>query len=184
MKEIKRLPIGSVSFAQRLALQLSAFWTASFLCSMFSYRYAWLGILCPVLALYSLFVLSRGIAFYHIVNEVHSFVKRVFLGIMTCLFCTLVTTLVQYMYFAFVDGGRMMAAMLQLLEIPQYSQLIANMNPAMPMEEVIETFSKMTVNDIVRSIFMFNVFISLPFGVIAALMSLIWKAKYTNKPEQ
>lgn len=165
-----------VGQAQRMALPLAMCWVLAFVCQMGAMRSPLLGWLSNGIGLYALFAFGRSLALLRLLKEMR--VMRVLTAaFITCLFCTLLTTFSQMLYFGFVDKGRFMAGVLEVLEQPQFAPVWAEGQLGMTLDEFKRQVAGITLGDLAGSLLMINTGLSVLFTVMATLLSYTWRKK-------
>lgn len=109
-------------------LRVALLWSGSFLCSMYAPQWfllSWLGL---GLGVYSLFAAARMIRDYNQEVSNFSLTKTGWMILITYFYTTLLTTLIQYVYFRFLDSGQLLANIEMARQVPAYRDLFQNMN--------------------------------------------------------
>ena len=159
------------SLAARSGLYVGVLWTGSFLCSIFSLDHLVLGYVGNLLALFSLFTLVAILRNHGRRTPGFTFLRRWWVAWNTCMYASLLTTFCQYLYFRFLDGGRMMQSLAAMLEKPEYQEVLQAVSPGIDPSETISALSTMTVGSMVASLLTFNLLASLLASVVAAIFS-------------
>ncbi len=159
------------SRAAQGALVMGALWTGSFLCAVSAFTHPALGHVGNLLAVVSVFVLvnalrnvGRGTTGFH-------FGRRWWMGWTTCMNASLLTTLCQYLYFRFLDGGRLMQSVTAMMETAEYREALKALSPDFEPDEMVSALGAMTVGDMIVSLLTFNLMASMLVSLIAALFS-------------
>lgn len=171
MEKEDKIHLSTLEFAQRIALPLAFWWIASFACHMQSANLSWLGFIANGLGIFSLCMLAKDIAIFRALTKCRNWLHLLWLALITCLLCTLLTTFAQYLYFQFLDGGLLLSSLMQMMETPDFDQLWMELQPNIPLEDFKNQLATITISDITMSLLWFNVFLSLPFALLAALCS-------------
>lgn len=168
MNETNKRP-GLTDTAGQMALPLGGLWIASFLCTMYSADYPSLslpGLLLGVLS--PSFVYSR-LAAYRRHHPQTGWFYMLRLALMTGLLAGLLTDAAQYLYFAALDGGRLLSQLGTAMQSEEYRQMWQQLMPEVSLEEMQKMVQQMTVRDIVIQLATYNAFLALPVALIAAL---------------
>lgn len=96
--------------------------SASFLCTMYGASSILLAQVSNVLALIAVYVAGRLIRSFRTNVASLTFGRTCYMALLTYLFAILLTALVQYVYFAYFDQGRLMTQIDHLLSMPEYRQ--------------------------------------------------------------
>ncbi len=122
-KEARRRCMG---FGLRVALC----WCAAFLCMMAGMRVPLLGNLGLIVGLVSVFVAGRLVRRLNEETGQGSLLRTWWMAMLTYLFATLLTTLVEFLYFRYVDNGQMATMMETVLDTEAYRPLLQGMDEA------------------------------------------------------
>lgn len=171
MENDNKIQMSTIAFAQRIALTLAFWWIASFACHMQSINLSWLGFIANGIGIFSLCVLAKDVAIFRTLTQCTSWLRLLWLALLTCLLCSLLTTLAQFLYFQFVDGGLLISTVFQMMDNPDFEQLWLESQPNIPLEDIRKQLTTATIGDITMSLLWFNAFLSLPFSLLAALCS-------------
>jgi len=119
MKKVKLyvIDLGKIkqtkAFARQDGAILGAVWIASFVCTMLAVTpaYQMLGLLSNILILSTPFVVAKRLKYFRdVVREGHiSFRHGLYYCIQTFFYATLLLTIVQYLWFRFMDTGMFMS---------------------------------------------------------------------------
>ena len=160
-----------------LAIVMGLLWSAAFLCSMYGLSYPLLGIVGYVVALVSL------LAFYNTLMNYRRFVVRLSatrtlqLAFGISLYGTLILTVAQYLYFAFLDRGRFLTAMYSAMEMPEMQEYMHQvLSPDVTVDVFMEQMGQVSVGVITFEMFFVNIiltgFAALLAGTLAGLSRL------------
>lgn len=167
--------------ASRSGLFVGAMWIASFVCSMYSLRNPICGYVGNTIALLSVFALYMVVVRYRVFVGPLRFGGCWRLSWLTCVFAGLLTTLAQYLYFRFLDGGRMLESISLLFENDQYKQALEQMMPGVKSEEMLRMLQSVSIGDLTIQMWLFNLFISLPLSLVAALFGTLKNIDHLQK---
>lgn len=89
------------------------------------------------------------------------------------LLAALLCTFVQYMYFRYVDNGRMLTALTEVYTNPEYTELMKQAVPEYKPQDVLDLLSQITLRDLAINFLVLNSFLaivlSIPTAFVAAL---------------
>ena len=168
MVEKKEIP-STIEVASWMALPIGLMWSASFLCTMFGTERPLLSMLSTVLAIISIYTLYKQLTNYRRMYPSVSWLHVMRLSFVTCLLAGLLTDATQYLYFAFLDNGRMLSLLGNAFQSEEYRELWQKMMPEANLEEVQALVQSMTVRDIVLQLAFYNIILALPVSLLAAL---------------
>ena len=94
-----------------MALPIGIMWSASFLCAMYGTKLPLLSMLGTALGIISIYMLYKQLTNYRRFFPSTGWLHVFCLSLLTCLLAGLLTDGVQYLYFAFLDQGRMLSVM-------------------------------------------------------------------------
>ena len=172
---------GHMDYAGRCGLLVGGMWTVSFLCSIYSLSYPLLGYAGNTVALLSLYAL------YLVVVRYRAFVAPLRLpgclkvAWLTCLFAGLLTTLAQYLYFRFLDGGHLVSAMAELLNNEQYREALKQMMPGVDLRQMVDMLGNIKMGDMVLNLWVFNIFLSFPISLLAGILGSLKNVERLQK---
>lgn len=116
----------------------AVFWAASFLCSVYAREAPLAGAMSTPLALFSLYYITRLVARGASETGRTSFFSIVNLTLWAYMFCAMLTTFVQAVYFIGFDGGRFASLIQYNLSVIDLSQFPSDMRTQM--QQLIELF--------------------------------------------
>lgn len=169
MKE-KDESLSPLDAAGWMALPVGMMWSASFLCTMYGTGNPLLSVLGTALAIISVYMLYRQLTNYRRLYP-HTTWGGIFrLSLLTCLLAGLLTDAAQYLYFAFLDDGRLLSDVLDpAMQSEEYREVWQQLMPGTDMEEVQRMMQSMTVQDIMLQLVIYNILLACPISLIAAL---------------
>lgn len=159
------------SLAAQSGLIMGALWTGSFLCSIFSFDHSLLGHLGNLLALISILALTFILRAHARSHQGFTLLRRWWTAWNTCMYASLLTTLCQYLYFRFLDGGRLMQSVTSMLEKPEFREALEAVSPGTDPIQMLEALGQMSVGDMIVSLLTFNLLASLLASILCALFS-------------
>ena len=79
----------------------------------------------------------------------------------------------EYVYFRYVDNGRMLTALTEVYTNPQYTDLLKQSMPEFKPQDILDVFSQITLTDLTINFLLVNSFLaivlSLPTAFVARL---------------
>ena len=152
-----------------MALPIGLMWSASFLCTMYGTERPFLSMLSTVLAIISIYMLYKQLTNYYRLYPSVSWLRILRLSFLTCLLAGLLTDMVQYAYFLWLDNGRLLSILGTSLQSEEYREAWKKMMPEVDLNEMQKLVQSMTVRDIVLQLAFYNVILALPASLLAAL---------------
>ena len=152
-----------------MALPIGLMWSASFLCTMYGTERPFLSMLSTVLAIISIYMLYKQLTNYYRLYPSVSWLHILRLSFVTCLLAGLLTDMVQYAYFLWLDNGRLLSILGTSLQNEEYREAWKKMMPEVDLNEMQKMVQSMTVRDIVLQLAFYNVILALPASLLAAL---------------
>lgn len=175
-------PKDRIDYAGKCGVLLGVMWMVAFLCSIYSLDNPLLGYAGNTVALLSLYALYLIIVRYRAFVTPLRFLSCCKMAWLTCLFAGLLTTLAQYLYFRFIDGGHLMLSLTEMLHDEQYRQAFKQAMPHVTPEDMVQLLSSIKMNDMVLGLWSFNLFISFPMSLTAAIFASLKNVdKYRTK---
>lgn len=152
-----------------MALPIGLMWSLSFLCTMYGRERPVLSMLSTVLGVISIFMLHRQLKNYRKLYPSVSWLHILRLSFVTCLLAGLLTDMVQYLYFVYLDNGRLLSFLNDMFQSEEYRETFQKMLPGTSLEEMQKIIQGMTVRDIMLQMVFYNLLLALPLSLIAAL---------------
>ena len=152
-----------------MALPIGLMWSASFLCTMYGTERPFLSMLSTVLAIISIYMLYKQLTNYYRLYPSVSWLHILRLSFVTCLLAGLLTDMVQYAYFLWLDNGRLLSILETSMQNEEYREAWKKMMPEVDLNEMQKLVQSMTVRDIVLQLAFYNVILALPASLLAAL---------------
>ena len=152
-----------------MALPIGLMWSASFLCTMYGTERPFLSMLSTVLAIISIYMLYKQLTNYYRLYPSVSWLHILRLSFLTCLLAGLLTDMVQYTYFLWLDNGRLLSILGTSMQNEEYREAWKKMMPEVDLNEMQKLVQSMTVRDIVLQLAFYNVILALPASLLAAL---------------
>lgn len=160
--------ITPIEAASQMALPVGALWTLSFLGSMYGTEQPLLSMLGSVLPLISVFILRRMLGGYRSLQHV-SGMQVLYAALLTGLFAGLLTDLMQYAYFLFLDNGRLLTNVATAMESDEYRQALQQLMPGVSTAELQKEIQQITIRDIMLQLVVFNMLIALPYALLSGI---------------
>jgi hypothetical protein len=152
-----------------MALPIGLMWSASFLCTMYGTERPFLSMLSTVLAIISIYMLYKQLTNYYRLYPSVSWLHILRLSFVTCLLAGLLTDMVQYAYFLWLDNGRLLSILGTSMQNEEYREAWKKMMPEVDLNEMQKLVQSMTVRDIVLQLAFYNIILALPASLLAAL---------------
>ena len=155
--------------------------SASFLCAMYGLTFVLLGQLSNLLGLVAVYVAGRLIRKFRQRVVPITFGQACYMAVLTYAFAILLTAIVQYLYFAYLDQGRLLARLDYLLTLPEYRQLLTQLAPEGNVEGLLQAMASVMRNPAVMTfqLMWFNLLLSL-----FVLLPTAWIAMSGNRRER
>ena len=168
MKETKEIP-STIEVAGWMALPIGLMWSASFFCTMYGTSQPILSMLSTALAIISIYTLYKQLTNYRQLYPSVSWLHILRLSLVTCLLAGLLTDAAQYLYFVFLDNGRLLSLLGTAMQSEEYRELWQKIMPEANLDEVQKMTQSMTVRDIMMQLAFYNILLALPVSLLAAL---------------
>ena len=168
MEEKKEIP-SLMDAAGWMALPIGIMWSASFLCTMYGTERPLLSMLSTALGIISIYMLYKQLTNYRRLYPSVSWLHIFRLSFVTCLLAGLLTDAAQYLYFAFLDNGRLLSILGTTFQSEEYREMWQKIMPEANLEDVQKMIQSMTVRDIMLQLVIYNAFLALPVSLLAAL---------------
>ena len=152
-----------------MALPIGLMWSTSFLCTMYGTEHPLLSMLSTALGIISIYMLYKQLTNYRKLYPSVSWLHILRLSFVTCLLAGLLTDAVQYLYFLFLDNGRLLSLLSGTFQSEEYREAWKQLMPETNLDEVRTMVQSMTVRDIMLQLAFYNVLLALPVSLIAAL---------------
>ena len=135
-------------YAMNYGITIGVLSVISFLFAMHGLGGIVWGHLSNIVGLITVYVAGRKIRSYN--NEVSPlrFSQACYLAFFIYLFGILITAVAQYAYFALFDNGALLMQTQELLEMPEYRQLLSDMTADGNIDEVVKTLNEVMGNPI------------------------------------
>ncbi len=141
-------------YCMSYGMKIALCWSATFLCSMYGMRVVLLSDVGLVIGLYSVYYAGRLIRDYNKENDNSSMLRTWWMSFLTYIFAALCTTLVEYLYFRYLDGGMLAERLEMALQIPAYRQMFEELSGE-DFEQAMAVFSN--PSQLAYGMFMLNV---------------------------
>ena len=91
------------------------------------------------------------------------------------LLAALLCTFVQYMYFRYVDNGRMLTALTEVYTNPEYTELMKQAVPEYKPQDVLDLLSQITLRDLAINFLVLNSFLAIVLSIPTAFVAAVRK---------
>lgn len=163
------------SLAKRLGLVIAALWSLSFLIVVTNFP-SFLAELGYIIGLLPIFVMSRNLRGVRTFVMPVSWAQCFALALLAFLGGTLITTLVQFLYFAYMDHGHFMHAMLENLRNPAMIEAMKQAGSAETLKQMtalMEDIAALSPRDLTLQMFTSNLTFSFFFSLLASLFGIM-----------
>lgn len=161
-----------------MALFVGGLWSATFLLHMYGLRLPILGLIGNLVGLVSVWTLYANLLNYKLLFGKVSLTRMITLALLICLMGCMLTGLVQYIYFALLDGGQFMQNIMTVMEQPEYDEALKEMIPVgMSKNDLQKMLQEITVGELTVQLLIMNLMMSIPMGVVFAFAAWVKKMK-------
>ena len=167
--ENKEAKVSLIEPASWMAMPIGLMWAASFLCTMYGTERPLLSMLSTALSLFSIYILFKQLTNFRRVLPDAGWGMAFRLSLVTCLLAGLLTDAVQYAYFAWFDNGRMLSLIAESMQSEAYVETWKRLMPEQNIAEMQAMVQSMTVRDIMQMLILYNILLSVPIALVAAL---------------
>lgn len=174
MEELQTQELSIWKCAQQLAIPMSVMWMLDFLCYMNVFRWPWLSFVFLGIGIYTVLMFHRNLAFFRLLSTDKSMLRVLRLALATCLCCTLLVTVMQYVYISYIDQGLIASLYAKVAQQPEVQAYWKEAGMDMQIEELA---SHITPNDFTRVALLMNMFLSLFFSAVASALCVLFPAK-------
>lgn len=165
------------AYAMHLGLVGGAIWAASFLLTVYGFP-SMMSNIAPFIGLSSIFVVGNKTRRYREENADVTFLRAWWLTWYTFMCTVLICTIVQYVYFAFLDNGQMCEKMFTMLNSEEIVNAYKEVNATDMLDQmklVLEDMAIISAKDMTMSAMSMNLLLAFFFSVISAVMTLTYK---------
>ena len=156
---------------------IGALWVASFGCYIAGLTIPLLSHLCIILGVSSPFVAAMLIRKYKQSVGNINFWRTWWMALLIFMYATLLTAAGQYVYFRFIDNGRMLNAYTTLFESVEYQELLQQAMPNGEGKEILsqalELMGSMTPIELTFELMFSNLILGFILSIITALLAQI-----------
>ena len=124
---------------------------------------------CTALGIISIYTLYKQLTNYRKLYPSVSWLHTFRLSLVTCLLAGLLTDAVQYLYFLFLDNGRLLSVMGNAFQSEEYREAWKQMMPDVNLDEMQKMIQSLSVRDIMLQLVFSNIVLALPISLLAAL---------------
>lgn len=162
------------TYASRYGAIVGLCWILSFLSYMGGLTTPFLADIGLILGIASVFVAGNIIRYYHNACQSLTFGKAWWMAITLYLCATLLTAIVQYIYFEYMDHGTLAQTYEQLLTAPEYQELLQQMLPQTSdtnlIQDMISLLYSITPIQMTFQLLVYNLFLGLFLSLPTALL--------------
>lgn len=152
-------------------------WSASFLLAMLSLTQPVFGLTGNLVGLASILVAGWLLRAMQMTDDadaqpwgVH---RRWRMSLQAQMLAAVLCLFVQYMYFRYVDNGHFMASLVDIYSNPQYGEMMQQLVPGSKPQEVLDTFYKITLNELALNFFVINSFFAIILSIPTAIVARV-----------
>ena len=87
------------------------------------------------------------------------------------LLAALVCTFVQYLYFRYVDNGRMLTVLTEVYTNPEYTELMKQAMPEYKPQDILNLLSQITLRDLAINFMLMNSFLAIVLSIPTAFVA-------------
>lgn len=167
------------AFCMQYGLVVGLLTSASFLATMYGLGAPSVGLLGNILGIFAFVAAFRFIRGYRQEVERLTFLQACYMAFLTFFFASLLTAVVQYLYLAFLDHGRLFMQVEQMLSMPEYEQWLKQMAGGTDVEEVKKAALGLLSNPAKMTLQLLwsDTLLSLILSIPTALLSMTGKNK-------
>lgn len=169
------------SAASQNGLRLGLLWLASFGCTMYAMDFPLLGTVGNFAALFSIVACTRMIRTFRASEYNLNWLQSLWFSMTSFFYAALLTTMGQYIYFAFIDNGHFMGMVTELLNEPANVETMKQNFPGLNTENVLEVIGSMSTREIIIQLLLMNGMATVPCSVLSAIFGGF--GKVTPRPE-
>lgn len=162
------------AFARIDGLWIGSVWVVSFCCCICGLKSPSVSMIGNVLALLSPIMAYRKVRQFrdNVRDGILSFLRAVHYYILIFAYAAILFAFVQYVYFAFIDGGYLYHSYLSMFMRPEYEALIKTYGLTMAqVRSMMDEISQVPAITIALNILVFNLGVGIFLSVPAALMA-------------
>lgn len=152
-------------------------WSASFILAMFSLTQPAWGFAGNFLGILSIWVAGFQLRTLQTSSSADSHPwgvrKRWHKSLQAQLLAAILCTFVQYMYFRYVDNGRLLTALTEIYSNPLYADAMKQAVPGSDAKEMLALMSQISLTDLTLNFLVFNSFIAIVLSIPTALVAKV-----------
>lgn len=167
-----------------LGLMVGGLWIVNFASSMYSFTYPMLSHLGNFASILSIFLLCRVLRNIRKMKADFTVLRCLRMSWLTSMYAALLTTFGQYIYFAYLDNGRLVNELNTLFENEEYLALMKEAFPEIDPTQALELISKVTVGEMVTNLLLFNLMIAVLFSLVSTIFGALQKYQHTGYMKQ
>ena len=169
------------SYAAWYGLWLGICWSASFLLTMAGLTNPFAGNIAFLVGLLSLPLAVWMLRNFGQLIAPLSLTKAWYMAWLMFAAAALITTAVQYIYFAYFDDGRLMQAYTDILSQPEQHDLLQKMLPGQDIDalidEVLALYSSLSLSQLTLQCFIWNILLATAMALPTGLLSFTRRKK-------
>ncbi len=162
------------AYASQYGAIVGLCWIISFLSYMGGLTTPFLADIGLIMGIASVFVAGNIIRFYHNARQSLTFGQAWWMAITLYLCATLLTAVVQYIYFEYMDHGTLAKTYEQMLTAPEYQELLQQVLPQSNdtnlIQDMIDLLYSITPIQMTFQLLVYNLFLGLFLSVPTALL--------------
>ena len=152
-------------------------WSASFLLVMLSLKQPVFGLTGNLLGLASILVAGWQLRMMQVTDagKIQPWVRlqRWRMSLRAQLLAGVLCMFVQYMYFRYFDNGHFLSALTDMYTNPQYDDLMKQLMPDSKPQNVLDSFSKITLNELALNFMVINSFFAIILSIPTAIVARV-----------
>lgn len=167
----------SVNVMYKIGFYTGLCWSASFLLAMLSLTQPVFGLTGNLVGLASILVAGWMLRAMQMTDSadaqpwgVH---RRWRMSLHVQMLAAVLCLFVQYMYFRYVDNGRFLTSLADIYYSPQYSEMMQQLMPDSKPQDVLDAFSKITLNELALNFFVVTSFLAIILSIPTAIVARV-----------
>ena len=159
----------ALATASQNGIRLGLMWLASFGCTMYAMDIPFLGTAGNFIGLFSILACTRMIRSYRTLVYNLNWLQSLWFALTCFLNAALITTLGQYIYFAFLDQGHFINTISTMFQDPLYAETMKQNFPELDIKTLLDALASMSTRTIIVQLLFMN---TMATGFCALLSSL------------
>lgn len=170
-------------YCRRFGLMAGGAWSLSFLLAMWGLSSPLMGNLGTIVGLLSVVLVGRLLQRFRLEVFPTTYRQTWWMAIVTYGCATLVTALVQYLYFRFLDHGQLYNFFVAMLENPEYKQLLLQASHGLTVKEIEKMMSETMLSPTAMTLTLlwYNIILGLILSIPSALIGMRKGNKIKNQ---